>query len=50
MGEAGSSSGRGGAHPHRDVPTLWQQFKEALVSNQNFEYLYWLQVGRTSLL
>jgi hypothetical protein len=40
------------AQPHyrgpsnvRDVPTLWEQFKDALVSNQNFEYIYWVQVS-----
>lgn len=40
------------AQPHyrgpsnvRDVPTLWEQFKDALVSNQNFEYIYWIQVS-----
>jgi hypothetical protein len=27
------------------TPSLWEQFKDALTSNQNFEYLYWIQVG-----
>ncbi|CAM9327941.1 unnamed protein product [Ectocarpus sp. 6 AP-2014] len=27
------------------TPTRWRQFVDALESNQNFEYLYWLQMG-----
>ncbi|CAM9451865.1 unnamed protein product [Ascophyllum nodosum] len=29
----------------RNRPTRWRRFMDALQSNQNFEYLYWLQIG-----
>jgi hypothetical protein len=43
MGTQGNGRAAGAPGSH---PSVWEQFVDALHSNQNFEYLFWIQVRR----